>query len=187
MADASWKREERIIASIFGTHRRLMKGTDEKSDIGDENFPLVLDVKLRKKNQWKPVKWFSALEKQASEQGKWPVLCLREPGKLRRYAIVRETYLSKFISDRTSYVAENFYIGSTNPSRNLPILMQWDKFIKIFNKKRMELKNNLLRSSQKHDDVFPILVFKNTKINVAYAILTPESLASIFRCGGLIK
>lgn len=33
MSDKVWKTEERRIATMFKTKRRLMKGTDEKSDI----------------------------------------------------------------------------------------------------------------------------------------------------------
>ena len=91
----AWKNEERIVAKMFGTRRRLMKGTDEKEDIGYDLFPYSVDVKLWK--VWSVLKWFKELAMFASERGKPAILTVRQPGKKLRLAIVCTAFLEALL------------------------------------------------------------------------------------------
>jgi hypothetical protein len=86
MADKPWKRFERTTAAQFGVKRRLMKGTGEVSDIGPDNWPLILDTKLRK--SFRPHAWWNAVREYAAKEGKGrqPVLVTRKIPHLKRYA-----------------------------------------------------------------------------------------------------
>lgn len=187
--DKSWKRFERDIASIFGTTRRLMKGTDEVSDIGNEHFPLILDCKLRKSNSWQVIKWFLKMEQAARYQmlqdstdenvvTKWPVLVLREPGKKRKYAVVRWPAIQAYITHRCSFVSEDFYVVNGGEGKRFSFISEWDRFIKEVNKKRLEGKIK--------PDVIPILTYNDQKHGAFICIMKPEDLARIFQNGGLI-
>lgn len=181
MADKPWKRLERFAAATFGTTRRLMKGTDEVSDIGgdDKDYPLVLDTKLRKKESWQVIPWFKKVERAALETGKWPVLVLQEPGKIRKYAIVRRVPLIKFIMNempQKDLPADKFFTRQVDPGRKTPVLVQWDRLLKDLQKEKRKRKM----------DLHPMLFIKNTKAEIELAILEPEVLAWIFREGGLL-
>lgn len=181
MADKPWKRLERSTAKTFHTTRRLMKGTDEVSDIGgdDIDYPLVLDTKLRKKGSWEIVRWFRKVEKAALETGKWPVLVLQEPGKVRKYAIVRRVPLIKFImAHRKEIPADAFFTREVNPQRRTPILIQWRELMKDIQKEKQKRKAKVLH---------PMLFLENTKADLKLAIVQPEVLSWIFVQGGLLR
>ena len=175
MADKPWKKMERDIARIFHTTRRLMKGTDAVSDIGDENFPLVVDCKKRKKQSWEITSWFKKIERAALEKGKWPVLVLQEPGKQRKYAIVRRGPLVKLILKKTGIDANVFHVVEKTGNR-FSVLSEWQLSMKKLSK---------LRSKSKHD-LHLILCVKNEKADLDLAILKPEVLSWIFVEGGVI-
>lgn len=182
MADKPWKRLERFAAATYGTTRRLMKGTDEVSDIGgdDKEFPLVLDTKLRKRESWQVIPWFKKVERAALESGKWPVLLLQEPGKVRKYVIVRRTPLVKYIMNdmpQKDLPADKFFTREVDPGRKTPILIQWNYLLKELQKEKRKRKVTVLH---------PMLFIKNTKADIELAILEPETLAWIFREGGLL-
>ncbi|MBC8228276.1 hypothetical protein H8E77_01850 [bacterium] len=77
-----WKKEELEVAKAFFTKRRLMKGTDEKSDIIHELFHV--DVKVRKR--WDILGWFQELRDKAG--GKLPILVVRKPRMTFRLAVI---------------------------------------------------------------------------------------------------
>jgi hypothetical protein len=86
-----WKYEELQVAKKLNTSRKLMKGTDEKSDVIHDLF--MVDAKLRKK--WNVQKDFRVLKAAADKEFKIPVLTLREPGqKLRLCVIQMDTFVS---------------------------------------------------------------------------------------------
>ncbi len=64
-----------------------MKGTKEKADIGDDDYPLCLDTKLRK--NWNLRQWLMELEDHTREEGKGriPVLVVRKPYAHITYSI----------------------------------------------------------------------------------------------------
>jgi len=80
----AWKYEERTVAKMFNTTRKLMGGTDEKCDIDDPLF--AVDTKLRQ--TWSVEKWFEELQSYARKHDKIPILVLRKPGKKRRLAVM---------------------------------------------------------------------------------------------------
>lgn len=82
-----WKKEELAVAKKFMTDRRLMKGTDEKSDIIHELF--AVDVKVRKR--WDILKWFQELKDKANN--KIPVLVFRKPRMTYRLAVIDFDFL----------------------------------------------------------------------------------------------
>lgn len=179
--DRAWKRFERDIASLFNTTRRLMKGTDEKSDIGDDDFPILLDCKLRKKENWSIGGWLNAVEEAAIQEGnnRYPVICLREPGKQRRYAVVRKGPFMHFIARRTrNFTADQFYNWNGAIMSKLPYLKQWDKMIKECAKDK--------RSGKVPPDAMPMLFINNRKTGDV-VFLKPEDLVRIFKDGGLLK
>ena len=85
MPDKAWKAEERKVARMFGTERKLMKGTDEVEDVISDKF--VIDVKLRKTLLIKS--WFLKVREDAEKKGKIPILICRRPqiSQLRLAAI----------------------------------------------------------------------------------------------------
>lgn len=173
--DRPWKKMERNIATIFHTTRRLMKGTNAVSDIGDDDFPLVLDCKKRKKETWVVTQWFKKIETVAVKEGKWPVLVLQEPGKVRKYAFVRRAPLMKLILERTDISADRFYTVE-HSGNQFPVLLLWDKVMKEV---------QIQRKKRGHD-VHPILMVKNEKADLELAILQPTVLSWIFVKGGVI-
>lgn len=93
MTDAPWKNFERQVASSFGVKRRLQKGTGEVADIGGEDFPLLVDAKLRK--GFRPHEWMRKLRQVAIDEGlgRPAILVTRHPPHLRRYALCDESWL----------------------------------------------------------------------------------------------
>lgn len=92
MADKPWKAFERSTAAQFGVSRRLMKGTGEVADIGPDNWPLILDTKLRK--SFRPHAWWNTVREYAAKEGKGrqPVLVTRKTPHLKRYAFSNYTW-----------------------------------------------------------------------------------------------
>lgn len=179
MADAAWKKFERDIASLFGTTRRLMKGTDEKMDIGDDDFPLMLDCKLRKKESWSIAGWLRKVEEAAAGTGQYPVIVLREPGKVRRYAVVRRQGMMRFINERAKgFKSEQFYTWNTKVTPRIPYLKQWDNLIKSMAKDK--------KRGKTPEDSIPMLFIDNKKTGQVI-FLKPEDLMRIFQDGGLLE
>lgn len=176
--DKPWKNFERKIAAVYGTTRKLAKGTSEMSDIGGDqpDFPLVLDCKLRKRESWLICQWFKKIEENALKKNKWPVLAVGEPGKQKNYAFVRRAPLMKFVSERTNLNAEDFFSRMPSPGKLLPFDKEWEKMTKDFRKYKIHHQCNI-----------PMLFMCNTKHDIEFAILRNEDLAMIFREGGLIK
>ena len=95
MADKPWKREERIVAELFGYKRALMKGTDTKEDATpEEGEPKwIIDSKLRETLElWK---WMRELVMYANKKGKPAILSFRYPGKKIRYVITEWSWFQK--------------------------------------------------------------------------------------------
>jgi len=199
MADKPWKKFERDIAAIFGTTRALMKGTDEVKDIGPEDdFPLVLDCKLWKQQNWQIVNWFRKLENAApikvagEDPGvsahthvRWPVLCVREPGKKRKYALVRRVYIMNFITDHTSppLTANDFYHWQAKGFGPKTLVDTWEKMMKEMQDNRRVFGSD---PSALSEDAIPMMSMdhgKGTKLTV----FRPEDLARLFRIGGILK
>ena len=85
--DTVWKKEERLIARAFNTKRRLMKGTDEKSDIISDVF--CVDTKVHK--NWSIHSWFKDLQKGAED--KIPILIVRKPKEKMRLSVIPFDFL----------------------------------------------------------------------------------------------
>ena len=183
MARKPWKNFELKIAKMMGTSRKLMKGTGEISDIGgdDPDFPLVLDCKLRKRESWHVIVWLMKVEEAArSNTGKlkWPVLCLREPGKIRSYAVVRREPFMKFIVDKVNISPDRYFVKDIPSSYTTPILRQWDTLIK---------ESQEYKRKEELDHVITMMNIHNTHYDIEITVLKPEDLALIFREGGLLK
>jgi hypothetical protein len=185
MADRPWKVFERKTAALFGTTRKLMKGTGEISDIGgdDPDFPLILDCKLRKRNAWHVIAWLKKVEEAARASTgnlKWPVLCIREPGTGTKpsFAVVRREPFMKFIVERVYLPVETYFVKELPSSRFTRILAEWNSFTK-------EVKRHKERTGIK--PLIPMLIFHNTTYDIEIAVLKPEDLALIFREGGILK
>lgn len=183
---ANWKAFERKTAAIFGTTRALMKGTGEVKDIGPEDdFPLILDCKLRPASDWRIVPWFRKLEEAAlnsSSHPRWPVLCLREPGKKRAYAIVEEVPLTNFITKVTkSFQGSDFYMYEAKSRNITPVVTAWRAMLQNV----VRLKK--LKRLKFPPDGIPIVRIHNVKHNLRLAVLKPEDLARLFFDGGLLK
>jgi len=184
--DRPWKVFERQIAAIFGTTRALQKGTKEIKDIGPEDdFPLLLDCKVWKKEKWQVVKWMKKLEANAQKDGmiRWPVLCVKEPGKVRKYAITRKSALFQLITKRVKGMpSERFFHCAGGERNHTPILKQWNLMLK-----EIQRRKKLTGPKQVPDDVIPMLSILNTKHDMDLVILTPEDLARIFYAAGVLK
>ena len=85
--DTVWKKEERLIAKAFNTKRRLMKGTDEKSDVISDVF--CVDAKVQK--NWSIHKWFRDVQKGAKD--KIPILVVRKPKEKTRLVVISFDFL----------------------------------------------------------------------------------------------
>lgn len=97
MSGRAWKTFELSVARQFGTTRRLMKGTDEKADIGDDSYPLCVDAKRRIK--WSLHKWLRELREYAEREGRNrpPILVARKPPGITRYAFVPWAWMHRQI------------------------------------------------------------------------------------------
>ena len=91
----AWKDEERKVARMFGTERRLLKGTDEKEDIGGPGFPYSVDVKLRR--VWSVLRWYNEIAEVAHQRGKTAIITVRQPGKKLRLGIVLQAWLENLL------------------------------------------------------------------------------------------
>lgn len=166
MADKPWKAFERKMAATFFTTRRLLKGTNEKSDIGDDNYPLCLDCKLRA--QWSIVSWWNELEVYSRDSDKIPVLVVRRSGKRKAYAFIEIEYAKVWgilVDDAISV----FWVERPGPSGKWDIEAHYEAV-----KKRANLANRI-----------PILVVERQGGPVL-AVLDPEHLASLLKGCGII-
>lgn len=93
---SNWKYEERAVAKKFNTKRKLLTGTDEKSDIDDPLF--CVDCKLRQ--NWSVDKWYNELAEYAREHNKIPILCLRKPKKKQRLAVLDMDHLVSILKGK---------------------------------------------------------------------------------------
>jgi len=179
MADKNWKRFERKIAAYYGTTRALMKGTGQKKDIGPEDdFPLMLDCKLRKYRDWRVMVWFEKLEDAiiGEVHAKWPVLCLKEPGKAIEYAVVRQAPLMQFITQKAKTLPpDTFIIRDGGSLTKSSVVTEW----KVICKRVKDLKLS--------DDVIPMLELYDKKRYLNMLILSPKDHARILYAGGLLK
>jgi hypothetical protein len=172
MADRPWKVFERSTAIQLGTHRALMKGTKEKSDLGDQNFPLIVDCKLRKK--WQLHKWLRELREYAFKERearkgftREPVLVVRRPPYLKRYAIVSFLWLFGHIQ-RANAVTLFTYLHK--PLSNRWNIGRWHKEAE----KKAEAENKIA-----------LLTVEDME-GVRYAVLSVSLLASILRSAGVL-
>lgn len=165
MADKPWKVFERKIAAMFFTTRRLLKGTNEKADIGDDNYPLCLDCKLRAK--WSIVSWWKELEVFSRTCDKIPVLVVRRTGKRKAYAFIQVGKLETIMWGKG--YEHVFHVESPGPSGKWDIESHYDAVKKRANKV----------------EKIPILAVERQGGPVL-AVLEPEHLASLLKGCGII-
>ena len=186
MADKPWKKFERDIAKLFGTTRALMKGTDEVKDIGPEDdFPIILDCKLWKLVNWQIPAWFDKLQQAASKSVPplWSVLCIREPGKRTRYAVVDRVRIMKFIAYETSppITANDVYHWQAKGFGPKTLTNTWSAMMKSLADDRKKYIGRRSLSA----DVIPMVSMKNGTHNLT--ALRPKDLARLFRIGGILQ
>jgi len=197
MSDKPWKKFERDIAAIFGTTRALMKGTNEVKDIGPEDdFPLVLDCKLWKAVNWKIPSWFKKLQRSAGyfarggftqkydlPPERWPVLCIREPGKHMRYCLVDRVSIMKFIAEKTCppLGAPDFFHWEAKGFGPEALIKTWKLMA------RAKSDHNRLYASKISDNCIRMVSMKKKEDGMELTAFTPEDLARLFRIGGVLK
>lgn len=96
---STWKRHERTVAKRFGARRVVGSGSCGREDLStsDSTHPkLYIECKLAKAHAvWTQYKEMAA---KALEEGKVPVLALKEKGKQGFLLVVSESHLDEFIS-----------------------------------------------------------------------------------------
>jgi len=168
MADKPWKNFERSVGVTFGVKRRLMKGTKEMADLGtDDNFPLILDCKLRKR--WELHRWLQELRVYALEEGKGreAVLVVRKPPYLKRYALVSFHWL--WDQMKAANVVDMFTILHKDRSMKWSII-DWFKEAE----KKAEDENKIA------------MLTVDGKYMVQYAVVSPNVLSSVLRSAGVL-
>lgn len=169
MASSQWKYEERKVAKMFRTERRLMKGTSEKSDIGGDDFPLVLDVKLWKESKWELRRWFREVFDEARRQDKIPVVSVRGSGMRTRYSMICFKDLSNMIVQCPGvYKSDSFYVGNWT-QKKWRIRAWYTELTKTANEER--------------PGAIPVINLDGTHIHTeigALAIIRTEHLAELF-------
>jgi len=188
MSAKPWKVHERKTAKIFGTQRALMKGTGEVKDIGPEDdFPLLVDCKLRPHEAWRISAWFVKLldAAEASDKDLFPVLSLKEPGKAGAYALVSYDQIIQFIEDKTSWSLkpEDLYHWNVEHFRPKVLLSTWKEMtfaMKCHNADHIADEDKISLEAIPMLSMAPELTFSIT-------VFRPADLARIIRVGGLLE
>lgn len=178
-----WKRWERDLAKIFGTSRRLMKGTDEVPDIGDHAFiqKVVLDGKNRPRSDWRIIPWFLNVEEYCikKELPAWPVLGIRAPGDKNSFCFVRYAQLMQLIEYTESISEEDVHVLDVGYHKNLGFMPHWNSLSETVRRR--------IKTGTSKAGVIQILGMGNLKReDIKLAILKPKDLARLFMLGGII-
>ena len=172
--DRPWKVFERKVARELGTTRRLRKGTDDKADIGDDNYPLCVDAKQGKnispRARYMELKHFAqsiTIPIESDIRPKEPVLVYRRPGKHRVYVFVGADYLCKIL----------YQIGQVDSFR-------WYDLRKV---KRWNFEIWFEQAIQIAQDKIPGVRFVDDKTENWMAIIELHIFASALKAAGIIK
>lgn len=97
MADKTWKKFERQVATLFGCHRRIGSGVEHRRGKDDTDHPtLFIECRLRK--GYEVIRWFvDGVEPEAKMARKLPVLVIRAKGSLQPFIVapLGAEYLSR--------------------------------------------------------------------------------------------
>ncbi|MBW1818704.1 MAG: hypothetical protein JRJ60_16300 [Deltaproteobacteria bacterium] len=97
MTDKAWKQRERQVARFFGGERNPLSGANSKHCGGDViRDTLPIEVKLRKRHAVLSV-WDKA-KREATKEGKTPVVCLCEGGRPGFWVLVHSAHLDRLLS-----------------------------------------------------------------------------------------
>lgn len=94
MANDTWKKRERQIATFFGTSRNPLSGSASRHSESDSLHPaLFIEDKHRKKHS--VVTLWDDTKKKATKEGKIPVVCLTEHNRPGFWVMVHSEDLQK--------------------------------------------------------------------------------------------